>query len=184
METKTCNACGCTFTPRPQNPNQKYCTNSECQRERRRRWQQQARQGDSDYRDNDIRSSKTWAAENPEYWKRYREENPAYVERNRNLQQQRNQKQRTTVIANEDVSHALINPPSGLYRMAQILEDGAIPDPAHVEPMSARVEAFEVAYQQLESRIKAFLALPLETMSAADIKAAAKRIHEEAAAQE
>ena len=59
-----------------------------------------------------------------------------------------------------------------------------IPDPAHVEPMSARVEAFEVAYQQLERRIKAFLALPLETMSAADIKAAAKRIHEEAAAQE
>lgn len=59
-----------------------------------------------------------------------------------------------------------------------------IPDPAHIEPMSARVEAFEVAYQQLERRIKAFLALPLETMSAADIKAAAKRIHEEAAAQE
>ena len=126
METKTCNACGCTFTPRPQNPNQKYCTNSECQRERRRRWQQKARQGDSDYRENDIRSSKTWAAENPEYWKRYRDENPAYVERNRNLQQQRNQKQRTTVIANEDVSHALTTPPSGRYRMAQILEDGAI----------------------------------------------------------
>jgi len=59
-----------------------------------------------------------------------------------------------------------------------------IPDPAHVEPMSARVEAFEVAYAQLERRIKAFLALPLEAMSAADIKAAAKRIHEEAAAQE
>lgn len=59
-----------------------------------------------------------------------------------------------------------------------------IPDPAHVEPMTARVEAFEVAYAQLERRIKAFLSLPLETMSAADIKAAAKRIHEEAAAQE
>ena len=59
-----------------------------------------------------------------------------------------------------------------------------IPDPAHVEPMSARVEAFEVAYQQLERRIKSFLSLPLETMSAADIKAGAKRIHEEAAAQE
>ncbi|MBK7815308.1 MAG: hypothetical protein IPJ52_14030 [Rhodocyclaceae bacterium] len=60
------------------------------------------------------------------YWKRYRDENPAYVERNRNLQQQRNQKQRTTVIANEDVSHPLTTPPSGRYRMAQILEDGAI----------------------------------------------------------
>jgi uncharacterized protein with WD repeat len=107
METKTCNACGCTFTHRPQNPTQKCCTNSECQRERRRRWQQQTRQGDSDYRDNDIRTSKTWAAENPEYWKRYRDENPAYVERNRNLQQQRNQKQRTTVIANEDVCNGI-----------------------------------------------------------------------------
>ncbi|MGE5769434.1 MAG: arsenate reductase ArsC [Betaproteobacteria bacterium] len=59
-----------------------------------------------------------------------------------------------------------------------------IPDPAHVEPMSARIEAFEVAYGQLQRRIKAFLALPLETMSAAEITVAAKRIHEEAAAQE
>jgi uncharacterized protein with WD repeat len=126
MEQKTCNACGRTFAPRPQTPHQTYCNHPECQRERRRRWQQQTRQGDSDYRDNDIRTSKTWAAENPEYWKRYRDENPAYVERNRNLQQQRNQKQRTTVIANEDVSHVLITPPSGRYRMAQILEDGAI----------------------------------------------------------
>jgi arsenate reductase (thioredoxin) len=59
-----------------------------------------------------------------------------------------------------------------------------IPDPAHVEPMSARVEAFEVAYKQLERRIKAFLALPLERMSAAEITATARRIHEEAAAQD
>ncbi len=81
METKTCNACGCTFTPRPQNPNQKYCTNSECQRERRRRWQQQKRRDDADYRDNDVRAAKAWAIENPEYWKQYRDENPAYAER-------------------------------------------------------------------------------------------------------
>jgi arsenate reductase len=37
-----------------------------------------------------------------------------------------------------------------------------IADPAHVEPMEARREAFEVAYQALEKRIKAFLALDLE----------------------
>ena len=103
METKTCNACGCTFTPRHQNPNQSYCANSECQRERRRRWQQQKRRDDADYRDNDVRAAKAWAIENPEYWKQYRDENPAYAERNRNLQQQRNQKLRASVIANEDV---------------------------------------------------------------------------------
>ena len=53
-----------------------------------------------------------------------------------------------------------------------------IPDPAHIEPMEARREAFEVAYQQLKQRIDAFLKLPLETMSADDIKSAAKKIHE------
>jgi arsenate reductase (thioredoxin) len=53
----------------------------------------------------------------------------------------------------------------------------AIPDPAHIEPMEARRTAFETAYQQLERRVRAFLALPLETMSAEDIKRAAREIH-------
>jgi arsenate reductase len=48
--------------------------------------------------------------------------------------------------------------------------------------MAARVEAFEVTYQQLERRVRAFVALPLENMSAAEVKAAAKQIHEQAAA--
>ncbi|MBS1197525.1 MAG: Low molecular weight phosphotyrosine protein phosphatase [Proteobacteria bacterium] len=53
-----------------------------------------------------------------------------------------------------------------------------IADPAHVEPLEARRAAFETAYKQLETRIRAFLALPLETMSAKDIKTAAQLIHE------
>ena len=56
-----------------------------------------------------------------------------------------------------------------------------IPDPAHVEPLAARREAFEFAYGQLAQRIKAFLALPLETMSTDEVKAAARQIHEAAA---
>ena len=55
-----------------------------------------------------------------------------------------------------------------------------IPDPAHVEPIEARRAAFEVAYQQLRTRIEAFLALPLETMSAEQVKTAATQIHEAA----
>ena len=53
-----------------------------------------------------------------------------------------------------------------------------IDDPAHVEPIEARCEAFEVAYTALEKRIKAFLALDLESMSRQDITAAARLIHE------
>ena len=56
--SKQCQACGHPFTPRSQNPNQNYCTNSECQREHRRRWQQQKRRDDADYRDNDAPASR------------------------------------------------------------------------------------------------------------------------------
>jgi len=52
-----------------------------------------------------------------------------------------------------------------------------IPDPAHVEPMEARREAFEEAYQSLKQRIEAFLALPLETMTPQESALAARRIH-------
>ncbi|MDK9702854.1 MAG: arsenate reductase ArsC [Sulfuritalea sp.] len=52
-----------------------------------------------------------------------------------------------------------------------------IPDPAHVEPIEARRAAFEEAYQSLKTRIDAFLALPLETMTLQESALAARRIH-------
>lgn len=55
-----------------------------------------------------------------------------------------------------------------------------VDDPAHVEPIEARREAFEIAYEELRRRIEAFLSLPLETMSRDEAIAAARRIHEEA----
>lgn len=55
-----------------------------------------------------------------------------------------------------------------------------IDDPAHVEPLEARREAFETAYQSLRRRIEAFLALPLEAISRDAAVAAARRIHEDA----
>ncbi len=47
-------------------------------------------------------------------------------------------------------------------------------DPAQVEPRRA---AFEEAYRSLKKRIEAFLALPLETMTAEKSALAARRIH-------
>lgn len=52
-----------------------------------------------------------------------------------------------------------------------------ISDPAHVEPIDARREAFEDSYQTLKQHIEAFLALPLESMSAHEAIDAARRIH-------
>lgn len=56
-----------------------------------------------------------------------------------------------------------------------------LPDPAHVEPIAARRAAFEEVYQSLRQRIEAFLALPLERMTAQESALAARRIHAEAA---
>jgi len=55
-----------------------------------------------------------------------------------------------------------------------------IADPAHVEPLTARRAAFEIAYAELEKRITAFLKLPLETLSTAAVIDAARKIHIEA----
>ena len=57
-----------------------------------------------------------------------------------------------------------------------------IADPAHIEPLAARQVAFEDAYRELKQRIEAFDALPLESMSTAEIAAAARRIHLESEA--
>ncbi|WP_374278868.1 arsenate reductase ArsC [Azonexus sp.] len=54
-----------------------------------------------------------------------------------------------------------------------------IADPAHVEPAEACRAAFEAAYRALERRIAAFVELPLERLSTAEIAAAARSIHEE-----
>lgn len=57
-----------------------------------------------------------------------------------------------------------------------------IADPAHVEPLAARRAAFEDAFRKLQQRIEAFVKLPLETLSTAEIATAARRIHQESEA--
>ncbi|MHB1359416.1 MAG: arsenate reductase ArsC [Rhodocyclaceae bacterium] len=52
-----------------------------------------------------------------------------------------------------------------------------IDDPARVEPLEARRQAFEKAYQELRARVAAFLALPLEGMSPEEANFAARHIH-------
>ncbi len=72
METKRCAACHKHFHPRPQSPDQKFCSTAECKRERKRRWQKIRRAADSDYRDNDVQANRQWRSRHPGYWRAYR----------------------------------------------------------------------------------------------------------------
>jgi len=89
MESRRCRCCGHSFRPRAQSPQQRFCSASACQRERRRRWQQAKRASDPDYRDNQARAQRAWAASHRDYWAEYRQRKPAYRERNRDAARQR-----------------------------------------------------------------------------------------------
>ena len=120
MPMKRCAACGRLFKPWPQIQNQQYCSEPDCQRERRRRKQQAKRKSNPAHRDSDAQYIKDWLVKNPNYWKQYRMGRPDYVERNRAEQQRRNQDR----IA-KDTPRAPMALPAGRYQLIP-LDSGVI----------------------------------------------------------
>ena len=124
MESRWCTACGQSFSPNPHVPRQSYCTQPDCQRERRRLWQQTKRRSDPDYLDNQAHAQQLWGKRNPDYWRTYRAAHPDYVARNRYQQSERNQKKRSHTIAKMDAS---IRPGPllpGIYQLTPITGSG------------------------------------------------------------
>lgn len=124
MQRRHCAACGASFRPCPQVPQQRFCSQADCQRERRRRWKRRKRQTDADYRDNQARAQRAWRERHREYWREYRRSHPQYRERNRQQQRVRNARRGVPVdsgvIAKRDVSETLEPEFSGTYRLMPI----------------------------------------------------------------
>ncbi|MBN8461430.1 MAG: hypothetical protein J0M01_01240 [Dechloromonas sp.] len=78
--TRCCECCGQPFEPRPQVPNQTFCSSPDCQRARKLRWQQDKLRTDPDYRDNQRSAQRAWFDRHPGYWRAYRAANPDPVE--------------------------------------------------------------------------------------------------------
>ena len=91
-ERRMCKHCRQIFTPRPQNPDQQYCSEPVCQRARKRIWQQRKLLSDLDYHANQRAAQTCWREKNPDYWRKYREGHPDYVEHNRQDQLKRNRR--------------------------------------------------------------------------------------------
>jgi hypothetical protein len=92
---KSCLYCKKRFKPHPAVPDQEYCSDPECQKIRKRRWQKEKLAKDSDYRENQAEAQKQWRSRNRDYWRQYRERNPAYTEKNRIGQRERNRRRRS-----------------------------------------------------------------------------------------
>jgi hypothetical protein len=71
-------------------PGQQYCSERKCQNKRRQKWRKQKMASDKDYKANQYDAQKRWCRNNQDYWRRYRDEHPDYVKRNRQLQRGRN----------------------------------------------------------------------------------------------
>ena len=120
---RKCKACGCDYSPRPQNPNQQFCSKPECQGERKRRWQKHKRATDADYRDNQARAGRRWAQAHPDYWRTYRSNHPEYAAKNRAQQRERDQRRARygrEDLAKKDASDEKIPLPSGSYWLVPV----------------------------------------------------------------
>lgn len=71
--TRHCACCGKTFEPRPQVPDQTFCSAPDCQRARKRQWQKEKLRTDSDYQANQRAAQRAWSARNGGYWRDWRQ---------------------------------------------------------------------------------------------------------------
>ncbi len=113
-----CACCGEPFEPRPQVPDQAYCSAPDCQRARKRQWQRAKLQSDPDYRVNQRAAQQAWSDRNKDYWRDYRDASPEYESRNREQQRSRDREKdkdqgRYANLAKMDVCEL----PTGLYRI-------------------------------------------------------------------
>jgi hypothetical protein len=72
MTAKCCACCDVSFNPCAQVPDQTFCSSRDCQRARKRQWQQARLRDDPDYRENQRAAQRSWQARNPDYWRQHR----------------------------------------------------------------------------------------------------------------
>jgi len=107
MEQIPCVYCGVFFDASPRHKNQTACKKINCQRAKKAAWQRHKLKTDPIYAANQKSSQQQWIKANPDYWKKYRKDNPEKAERNRILQAMRNRRARSSSNAKK-IDPALI----------------------------------------------------------------------------
>jgi len=108
MVERGCRYCEQSFQPSKYQPGQSVCSAPDCQRHRRADYHRQKIAADPVYRQGCLDSPQKWRSRNSDYWRRYREQHSAAVERNRQLQHVRDQKRRLRDLANNNSAPAQV----------------------------------------------------------------------------
>jgi hypothetical protein len=115
MLQRSCRLCKGSFQASRFHPKQTVCAATECQRQRRGEYHRHKVAGDAVYRQVCNESSQKWRAENPGYWKRYRQAHPDKGKQNRALQRARDQKRRLRNLANNNLALDLKSCAAGVW---------------------------------------------------------------------
>jgi hypothetical protein len=136
-----CAHCRRRFTPNPRVKTQRFCGAKSCQQARKTQWQRQKMAADPDYQANQRDGQSAWRKRHRDYWRQYRQEHPAYRERNRLLQRRRDQKRRSNALANMDASAPISFVKPGIYHLIPATAEAlanmdALPMTCHLIPMT------------------------------------------------
>jgi hypothetical protein len=104
MKLRRCRYCRQAFQPDRYHPQQQVCNQSACQSHRRTDYHREKIAFDSLYQQTCLESPRKWRKANPGYWKRYRNDHPEQVDRNRRQQRLRDKKQRLANLANNTLA--------------------------------------------------------------------------------
>jgi len=123
MVERRCRYCERVFQPSKFQPSQSVCCDSGCQRRRRAEDHCRRIAADPEYRQVCLDSPQKWRSHNPDYWRRYREQHPAAVERNRQQQHVRDQKRRLRDFANNNSAFDLKHSVAGVWLVGAGLQN-------------------------------------------------------------
>jgi hypothetical protein len=120
---RSCRYCQQIFQPSIYRPQQRVCSQPECQRRRRSEYHQERIRKDAAYAGDVRASQKKWRQAHPEYWKQYRKQHAESVERNRSKQRQRDQKRRVVNLAKMNLALDLKHEASEVWFVGPVVKD-------------------------------------------------------------
>lgn len=121
--SRNCRYCRQIFHPSIYRPEQRVCSQPDCQRQRRSDYHRDRIRRDGAYADDVQASQRKWRQANRDYWKRYRERHPESVTRNRQRQQQRDQKRRVVNLAKMNLALDLKHEASEVWFCGPVVKD-------------------------------------------------------------
>lgn len=159
----TCPYCRQTFRPTPYRPDQRVCSQTECQRRRRREYRRRKLAADPVYRQTCQESQQAWREAHPGYSTAYRRARPEQVARNRAGQRRRDLLRRLRRAGTQPAAGVavipgplwLVGPPGGgLAKNTLALAQLVVLSGVAINPPFTRLAKNTLAWPRVEARTR------------------------------